>query len=283
MRGHEDTIVNMRFIFMRVFRRSYRLLSAVALATFFHGFPYGAAASQLPQIPIVLKSRHRIPSRTALQESDVQGNGTKITTDSAQPAAPVKPTVTGGGRLLPLPDEVVASMRGADTTDSWTSVTYKDGQLTIDAQKSTLAEVLQLVAGKIGAIIELPPGSGHEPIAEHAGPGSPRAVLENLLNGSAFNFVIVSVQGQPDTIAKVLLSVQRKGDPAIAAVEPKAASNPFLSPPAAEVPSGAGLPAQLDNSLTVPKEPMTPDQLSQFMRDKAQELREKAEQEHPQR
>src|SRR5208283_4173103 len=68
-------------------------------------------------------------------------------------------------------------------------VTYQGGQLTIDAETLTLAEVLKLVAEKTGAEIDVPSGSGLDRIIEHAGPGRAEDVLASLLNGSPFDFV----------------------------------------------------------------------------------------------
>lgn len=90
-------------------------------------------------------------------------------------------------------------------------VTYRDGQLAINAENSTLAEVLQLVAEKTGALIDVPPGSGLERIVEHTGPGHTEDVLARLLNGSAFDFVIVGSSRSPRGPIQVLL-FPHKGD-----------------------------------------------------------------------
>jgi hypothetical protein len=109
--------------------------------------------------------------------------------------------------LQPLQDEAAGSAAVTTAPDA-PIVTYRDGQLTIDAKNSTLAEVLRLVAEKSGAKIEVPPGSGLERIYEHAGPGPAQDVLVRLLNGSAYDFIIVSSPQTPNAPAQVLLSLR---------------------------------------------------------------------------
>jgi hypothetical protein len=179
-------------------------------------------------------------------------------------------------QLLPLPLPV-------DSPNHDVQVTYQNGLLTIDADDTTLADVLRLIALKTGATIEIPPGTGTERIIERAGPGPAKDVIAHLLDGSSFNFVIVSSVENPQDPAQVLLSVQ-KVEPTVpgpASAVAAASPSPLWTPPD-ETLSVAVLPASMDNTLTAPKEPMTPDALGEFMRAKFRELREKAQQQYPQ-
>jgi len=90
-------------------------------------------------------------------------------------------------------------------------VTYANGQLTINAENLTLAALLKLIAEKTGAVIDLPPGTGHERIFEHAGPGKPNDVLTQLLNGSHFNFVIVNSPQDPNASRRARVLLRRRG------------------------------------------------------------------------
>ena len=180
--------------------------------------------------------------------------------------------------LLPLPNQNRAA---PDITDATTEhapwVTYRDGQLTIDARNSTLTEVLTLIAEKTGATIDIPPGSGLEPIVEHAGPGPANDVLAQLLNGSRYNFIIVNSPQRPSEPTRVLLSLQR-GDsntPSPTAPQPVTADSLLTSPPTTA--SAPNLPRQLD-ILTPPTEDLTPEALGALMKQKAHELRERAQQ-----
>jgi hypothetical protein len=153
-------------------------------------------------------------------------------------------------------------------------VTYRDGQLTIDAENLTLAAVLGLVAQKTGAAIDVPPGSGQERIFQHVGPGRAEDVLASLLNGSPFDFVIVGSPQMPHDLSQVLLSVHREDAAAAAPVQVARPFNPSLWTPPAEDPS-AVIPIALDNgSLKPPSEQLSPEALGQLMKDRAQQLRE---------
>ena len=123
--------------------------------------------------------------------------------------------VAGSAELPPLPDAVAAAPVGTVVSMQHSAVvTYRDGQLTIDAENSTLAEVLKLVAEKTGAVIDVPPGSGLERIVEHTGPGRAEDVLTHLLNGSAFDFIIVGSSQHPHDPTQVLLFPHRADTPA---------------------------------------------------------------------
>jgi hypothetical protein len=161
-------------------------------------------------------------------------------------------------------------------------VIYRNGQLTINAENTTLADVLKLVAERTGAMIDVPPGSGLEHIVEHSGPGRANDILTQLLNGSHFNFIIVNSPQHPDDPTQVLLSLQRTDTdtPNTVSVEPQTQSSPFWKPPE-PVASAPILPPQFDSSLAPPKdsESLSPEALGELMKAKARELREKAQQE----
>ena len=118
------------------------------------------------------------------------------------------------GVLQPLPDVVAGAPGTVVDTPHSPVVTYRDGQLTIDAENSTLAAVLELVAEKTGAMIDVPSGSGLEQIVEHTGPGRAEDVLTHLLNGSAFDFIIVGSSQHPHDPTQVLLFPHRADTPA---------------------------------------------------------------------
>ena len=208
---------------------------------------------------------------------------------AAPPAG--RQNTAGNAVLLPLPDEAGAALaETAATTQPAPVVTYRDGQLTIDAQNSTLAEVLKLVAEATGATINVPPGSGLEPMVEHAGPGPAKDVLKHLLNGSRFNFIIVRLPQRPQDPAQVLLSLQGAdtGIPSPAPAPPQASTSSVLWTPPKDVlwtppedTSVLVLPPQYDESLTPPKEPVPPEARGELMREKARELLEKNRQQYP--
>jgi hypothetical protein len=210
------------------------------------------------------------------------------TPKTQQFAAPVvgRQNIASSAGLLPVPDEVAAAPAGTVVSAQHPPVvTYRDGQLTINAQNSTLAEVLKLVAEKTGAVIEVPPGSGLDRIVEHTGPGQADDVLARLLNGSPFDFIIVGSPQRPHELTQVLLSLRqadtpplRQADTPPASLPPqlsKSVGSPFLwTPPPQAAPPVAVLAPPVDPGSLPPKEALTPEALGQMMKDRAEQLRE---------
>jgi hypothetical protein len=91
-------------------------------------------------------------------------------------------------------------------------VNFQNGQLTIDATNSTLSQVLRAVQSRTGASIDIPAGAGSERVVAQLGPGQPRDVLNTLLNGSRFDYVILGVTGgNPGAVQKVILTPRLGG------------------------------------------------------------------------
>jgi hypothetical protein len=86
-------------------------------------------------------------------------------------------------------------------------VSYQNGMLTIVAQNSTLGDILREVHRRTGAAIEVPPNAT-ERVAARLGPAPARDVLASLLNGSAFNYVMVGSSADPATLASVMLTMK---------------------------------------------------------------------------
>jgi hypothetical protein len=97
-------------------------------------------------------------------------------------------------------------------------VTMRNGLLTIDANNSTLADVLTGVRRETKAAIDLPAGASGERVVANLGPGTPQNVLTALLNGSRFDYIILGSQDQPDTVQRVILRAKSGPEPAPAAV-----------------------------------------------------------------
>jgi hypothetical protein len=107
------------------------------------------------------------------------------------PALPV-------GSTGPLPQKPLDSM-SPETPE----VSYRDGELTIIALNSTLAEILRCVRKQTGAEIEIP--AANERVVTHLGPGPVTDVLSELLNGSHFNYVLIGSPSEPARLTRVVL------------------------------------------------------------------------------
>jgi hypothetical protein len=90
-------------------------------------------------------------------------------------------------------------------------VSYVNGQLLIDAKNSTLSDVLKAVEKDTGATFDISSGDTSERVVGRIGPGTPRDVMAELLNGSHFNYVMLSPIGDPSALSKVLLTPRGKG------------------------------------------------------------------------
>jgi hypothetical protein len=239
-----------------------------------------------PRVEIPLPQQ-AVPAAPAVEKWDV-ARSVELPPLSILGVPPTRPAVTGRQNtagstiLLPLPLEASAAPgETVGITEHAPVVTYRNGRLTIDAENTTLADVLKLVAEKTGATIDLPPGSGLERIVEHSGPGRANDVLTQLLNGSHFNFIIVNSPQHPYEPTQVVLSLQRADTdtPTAVSVAPPTQPSPYWTPPTDVGP--VPLPPQYDSSLTAPKEELTPEARGELMRAKGQELLEKARQEAP--
>lgn len=84
------------------------------------------------------------------------------------------------------------------------AVVFENGLLTITATNSTLHDVLQAIQDKTGAEIDIP-SQVEERVATHVGPGLPHEVIQSLLTGSNFNYVLIGSNANPKALTRVLL------------------------------------------------------------------------------
>jgi|SRR5271165_407686 len=135
-----------------------------------------------------------VPAKAVLQQK-AHAHGKKAAADPPVPQTPAPPPTLE--QTPPTPPQV----------------TYTNGQLTIIAQNATLSQVLRSVQSQTGASIEMPSGAPSERMVGQLGPGLPRDVLNALLNGSKFNYIILGVAGNPGAVQKVILTTQRTASP----------------------------------------------------------------------
>jgi hypothetical protein len=237
-----------------------------------------AHGAELPPLPVVVAAAPTVGRQSVAHVAELPP------LPSAVAAAPTvgRQNVPRSAVLPPLPDDGVAAARAGTVVGTPGSpvVTYQNGQLTIVTETSTLAEVLKLVAEKTGAEIDVPPGTGLDRVIEHAGPGRPEDVLASLLNGSSFDFVIVSSPQPPHDPTQVLLFLHRPATPApleqtvSASAQPKTPNAPL----SAVDPSAAVTPPPADHAGLPPKEALTPEALGQLMKEKVRQLHDQIQQ-----
>jgi len=159
-------------------------------------------------------------------------------------------------------------------------VTYRDGQLTISADNSTLSSILSAVRARTGASLDIPPDAARDRVAVRLGPGDPRDVLSELLQGSRFNYILLGSEDNPDGLSQIILT-PRSGAagaaPAVAAGAPSPPSEeddtgeaepqpapqfPMQRPPAAQ-PEIAPTPPEAQQQPQGEPQVKTPEQLLQ--------------------
>jgi hypothetical protein len=89
-------------------------------------------------------------------------------------------------------------------------VSFQAGQLTIVARNSTMVDVLTAVKQRTGAAVDMP-ASSSERVVGRFGPGTPRDVMAQLLNGSHYDYVLVGSPADPGALRKVVLMARVNG------------------------------------------------------------------------
>ncbi len=90
-------------------------------------------------------------------------------------------------------------------------VSFRNGLLTIKANRVSLSQVLFAVQQSTGAEIAIPAGAEQEKVAVNDGPAPAAEVLAHLLNGSRFNFLILNSASDPRKLDKVVLTLRPEG------------------------------------------------------------------------
>ena len=90
-------------------------------------------------------------------------------------------------------------------------VSFHDGLLSISSNKANLSEILYAVHQRTGAEIAIPAGAEQETVMVELGPAPAPEVLAQLLNGSKFNFLILSSSTDPHALDQVILSPRGEG------------------------------------------------------------------------
>jgi hypothetical protein len=186
-------------------------------------------------------------------------------------------------------------------------VGYAGGQLSIVADNSTLADVLNAVRARTGAKLDMPPNASGVRVAVHIGPGEPRDVLAQLLAGSRFDYVLLGSATDPGAVTDIVLT-PREGGTAMANAGPPPPSGPpggvqaaypppttppgedadesEPEPPAEPIPQTVTPPQGTGAAPNQPQsnQPKTPQQLLEELQrmQQIQQLRQQQQQQQPQ-
>jgi hypothetical protein len=119
-------------------------------------------------------------------------------------------------------------------------VSFHEGLLTINANKATLSDVLLAVQQRTGAEVSIAAGAEQEKVVANLGPGPAPEVLGQLLNGSKFNFLILSAENDPRQLDRVILSTRSEGGATPLAPMPQSETGNEEPAPAAPVQAQPG-------------------------------------------
>ena len=98
-----------------------------------------------------------------------------------------------------------------DTAKSTLEVSFRNGLLGIRANMVSLSQVLLAVQQRTGADISMAAGAEQETIVTDIAPAPAPEVLARLLNGSRFNFLILSATNDPAKLDRVILTARADG------------------------------------------------------------------------
>jgi len=107
---------------------------------------------------------------------------------------------------LPVAPQNQFEIGSNSTSQSKLRIEFHDGLLRIDAENATLRDTLKSVSARTGAEVQFPTGELQERIYVHLGPASPRDVVRQLLNGTPFNYLMLSSASEPSGITRLILS-----------------------------------------------------------------------------
>jgi len=180
-------------------------------------------------------------------------------TSAASTLAPVAPPE-------PPPPDWPANDRAAQASVVWDS-----HGLRIEAQNSSLQQILRDVSAETGAKVD---GLGSdERIFGVYGPGQARDVLSQLLQGSSYNVMMIGDQGQ-GTPRQILLSTRRGGDSTPAAMNSQANNNDDDNDAEEPPQPQQQMPTAVRPGFTPGQPPRTPQQIMQEMQQRQQQMQE---------
>jgi len=130
-----------------------------------------------------------------------------------------RPRVSVGGTPAPLVPAPLSNTPAAPTAQQLVPqppvVNWDGGLLTIDAENSTLTDILMAVRSRTGASMEIPPSASSERVFVHLGPGSIREIISSLLYGTGFDYIVETAEDDPNALSSLVVIVQGKDDDSV--------------------------------------------------------------------
>ncbi len=134
------------------------------------------------------------------------GEGTSVAVGNVSPEPAARP-----GLVVTNYTSSAEPVRVASPAQPTLEVSFRDGLLGIKANKVTLSQVLYAVQQRTGAEVSIAAGAEQETVVADIAPAPAPEVLARLLNGSRFNFLILSAANDPGKLDRVILSTRAEG------------------------------------------------------------------------
>ncbi|HEV2963035.1 MAG TPA: hypothetical protein VG649_14495 [Candidatus Angelobacter sp.] len=107
---------------------------------------------------------------------------------------------------VPQPSVQPVALTPSQMPPSAPRISYVGGKLTVVANNATLDDVLARVGNAISANIQGIQSQGGERVFGQFGPASPSQVLDTLLTGSRYDFILVGSAGNAGSVREIILS-----------------------------------------------------------------------------
>ena len=91
------------------------------------------------------------------------------------------------------------------TEEPSAAVDYSSGQLTVVAHRAPLGQVLKLIAGKTGAVVDLAPELQQEPVMAKLGPSPVQEVLTGLLASPRIDYIVFGTGDEPGSLQRIVV------------------------------------------------------------------------------
>lgn len=162
-------------------------------------------------------------------------------------------------------------------------ISYAQGELTVTANNSSLLDILNGVERATGAHVEGALADS-ERVFGRFGPGTPRQVLDALLSGSRYDFILLGSLDDPGDVQRIVLTQRGSAPPTTAQNQPQyrapepeeqSDSEPTYQPDISEQPQPA---PETTAPANEPQQVKTPEQLLQEL----QRLRQQQQQQQQQ-
>jgi hypothetical protein len=195
-----------------------RVVLDLKTAQSFQVFPYGRT--------VIIK----VTGSAAIANANASSSNTKVEVDDFPPAARpglLSASYNAAGGSVQTPQAAAKPPL---------EVTFRNGLLFIRANKASLSEILFAVHQRTGAEVAVAAGAETEQVVAEYGPAPAPEVLARLLNGSRFNFLILSSPDNPQKLDRVILSLRGNGAVTPLPQIPTPAEEEQVSAPAAANP-----------------------------------------------